>query len=291
MRAYRNINTTDTFLSVSEQADLIATVQNVPLTLTTTDDGSEVSTYGRTPASDAALSRLLQAFSPLIGKVARTARRIEDDDAEGILTEAFIRAVRSHDLAAPAAFSRDIATMLRYALALEERTGSTVKVADNVSARYRRLVAAHDGDVAAAYAECRDTANGFAAHTFLLTHAALNSVSLDEMLSGPEPRTDAALVASAESFDEQLAQADLVRWLFAQVEEKPAQVLRLRYGFTDPVSVNLRLRAGFLGDPDRAVMSDAEVARCMSSTTPTTNRIRARALDTMREALSSLVDA
>lgn len=304
MRDYTNTDLTEIFLSDEEQRDLIAAAQDVPCVVTTDNNGREVVKYGRTKASEKALTALVEAFKDkAIRNVARTAKILDFEEAQAVLFERFVLAVREYDLDSDVPFSRDIRTLLRFELSDRERTSNIVTVKENVSARYFRLIHKHEGSVEAAYEECRTTANGFDPATFLAVHWAL--ARLDSMDRGfdtsdqnPEgaPATgrlkvDSPIGAIADSlgnFDEDLAQADLVRWLFTKVADKEEAILRLRYGFSDLATENIRSAAGFRNDKDDLVMSDREVAQALNSSTPTVNRLRRAALATMRDALDSL---
>lgn len=292
MSIYTNADTTVNFLSDEEQRTLIAAAQDVPVTIETGDDGAEVVRFGRTREADAALTRLVQAFSPLIKSVARTSKVLDYDEAEATCYERFLQAVREFDPAVIRSFSAAVRAMLRMEISDKDRTSDLIQVKENVAARYFRLIHKHDGDVAAAYEECRLTANGFDPASFLAIHRAIGIESIDRAADSRDfrdfSRQETSLTDQTVNFDEALAQADLVRWAFTKVTEREATVLRLRYGFDDLATENIRSAAGFLNDKSDMVMSDREVAQCLRSSTATVNRIRREALAVMRAAMDDL---
>ncbi|MDT8915798.1 hypothetical protein [Amycolatopsis sp. PS_44_ISF1] len=297
MRDYTNILATESFLSHEEQCALIAAAQDVPCTVTTNPEtGEETVTFGKTAASETALTQLVVSFTPLIRSMARTAPTLGYDEAEAICLERFMKAIREYDLNSELPFSRDIRTMLRFELSDKTRTRGVVAIKENVAARYLRLVQKHAGDVRAAYEECRTTPNGFDPSTFLAVHRAYGMlISLDIApgdsdagAAGDWNEHERILIDHMAAFEEDLANRDLVRWAFTKVAEREAQILRLRYGFDDLTTENLRSRAGFRTDVDDLVMSDREVAQCMGLALSSCNRYKREALATMRSALESL---
>ncbi|WP_394620984.1 hypothetical protein JNUCC0626_18375 [Lentzea sp. JNUCC 0626] len=284
---------TESFLSFEEQCELIAAAQNVPCSVDTDTEGSEVVRFGRTPEADAAITRLVQAFTPLIRSLARTSARLDYDEAEAVCLERFLQAVREHDLDSPIPFSRDIRTMLRYELSDKGRTSDLVQIKENVAARYFRLLRDCDFDATAAYEICRTTPNGLDPQTFLAVHRAYGHVvSLDLALTGDEDaedRHEAFLIDQmAGDYTEDIAQRDLVGWLFTKVNDQEEQILRLRYGFGDAVTESIRSEAGFLPTSSDPVMTDGQVAQCVRLPLSTCNRQRRNALATMRAALDAL---
>lgn len=287
------------FLSVDAQLRLIAAAQDVPTEVIAEADGTERVVYGKTPASEAAMEQLTTAFLPLLRKIARSSKVLDEDDAFGLVLVEFVQVVRRHDLTLGIGLAPVLSTVLRYAISDADRTSDLIVVRENVAARYFRLLHKHEGNVEAAYAECRDTANGFDPATFLAVHRAIGAPdSLDAAgVNGWEggvaggalltEGTEAALADRTPGPEETAVQADLVRWLFTLVEDRAESVLRLRYGFTDLATENLRLAAGFRTGED---LSDAQVAVATHLTRPTVQREKAKALATMRAALQGLVD-
>lgn len=297
MRTYTNVLATESFLSDEEQRALIAAAQDVPCTVTADPEtGEETVTFGKTAASEVALTQLVRSFTPLIRSMARTAPALGYDEAEAICLERFMRAIREYDLNSELPFSRDIRTMLRFELSDKNRTRGVVAIKENVAARYLRLVQKHEGDVRAAYEECRTTPNGFDPSTFLAVHRAYGMLlSLDVEVDGDDSQAsgdwnshERFLIDRMAEFEEDVANKDLVRWAFTKVSEREEQILRLRYGFDDLATENFRSRAGFRSDADDLVMSDREVAQCMGLALSSCNRYRREALATMRAALESL---
>jgi RNA polymerase sigma factor (sigma-70 family) len=295
------------FLSTDEQRTLIAAAQDVPCSVVTDIDeatGREAErwVYGRTPAADAAMTTLLERFSPAISAVVRAVLSsksglMDEDDAAAICQERFIRAVREHDLSTPGSFSASISPLMRYELLSRIRVdGTLLSVNETVVARYFRLMHKHNNDVRAAYAEClgSETSTDVNAATFLSIHRALSIMETLDWSAGDDEcdfsSREAAFIDAAERFDEQIANRDLVRWLFAQVSDREAQILRLRFGFSDLATENLRSAAGFRNDHSDMVLSDREVAQILGSTRPTVQRAQARAISTMRAAMDRLVE-
>lgn len=276
-------------LSVEDQRELIAAAQDVPVEVVEVD-GEERVLYGKTPASELALERLTTSFVAAIRKAAATARVMDKDDAFALCLAEFVAAVRRYDLTSTVPFSATIGTILLRAVSDASRTSDLITVRENVAARYWRLMHKHDFDVQAAYAECRDTANGFDPMTFLSVHRAMATVETIEPLTPGDGETASAayLVADHRPDPEALAvEADLVTWLFSLVGNREETVLRLRYGFrdeaTEKVLVNFGLHLG-------TVLSDVQVAEVTGIARSTVSRLGAGSLAAMRGALQRLVD-
>jgi len=293
------MNTADAVdLTPAEIDDLIAVIQSTK-TVSIDAEGEEVVVYESTLASEAAFDRLLTSFKRLIDKVTRASKVLKPDDAEGLVLMEFVAAVRKYKIGEDLPFLASIGTILMRRMSDANRTNDLVRVPENVGARYWALVHKHGGSVEAAYEECRTTSNNFDPSTFLAVHRAMGhveSLDLDDDAEDGEGNpiygyTDAAHLSHAvPGPEESLVQADLVRWLFTTVDHRKEQILRLRYGFDDIDSQNLRLAAGFRDDAESLVMSDKDVATCLHSSTQTVNRQRNAALVTMREAMQTLVD-
>lgn len=313
------------FLDNDELTRLITAAQDVPTVQITEDDGIEKTTYWNTPEAAAALEELTRAFLPLIHRIANTAGQygngIPEDDALQICLEEFISVVRRYQPGSALPFQAGLATVLARKLSDTQRVSDLVVVKENVSARYWQLMHKHgletrprDDVFRDAYAECKDTANGFDPDTFLRAHQAISGASSFDgtslrdssrgygtsggSASGKtsyiDTRVDRMLMeagAITDGPEDATVQSDVVRYLFTLVSEREQQVLRLRYGFSDPATQNARLRAGFRADRDELVMSDREVAQVLGSTTPTVNRLRHQALATMRAALEEAENA
>lgn len=275
-------------LSVIEQCELIAAAQAVPLTIVI-HDGVEQLVYGRTPASDAALERLTTAFLPALHKAARAAKVLDPEDAFGVALAEFVAAVRRHDPASGVPFSATISTVLFRAVADADRTSDLITVRENVAARYWRLMHKHDHNLEAAYAECRDTRNGFDPATFLAVHRAIGTTeSLDLMdLDGTDCAAARAIASPVPGPEEQIVQIQLVAWLLALVSDRQEAIVRLRYGFADHTTENLRLVAGYRAGED---LSDVQVAHALITPRPTVQREKSKALSTMRAALQDLIN-
>jgi len=298
-----------TRLTLADQRRLIADAQDVELVVDVDADGAEVTRYGTTPAAEAALDRLTTSFLPLMVKVARTARALDYDDALGVVAEEFISAVRRYDLEDDVPFHATITSALRYALSDASRASDVVVVKGDVHARYWRLMHKHDGDVGAAYDECRTTSNNFAPATFLAVHHALSALSMDwnpnvdgqntshgstvtHSVHGGTPsdlghmHLHNMVGAEPDPYDPFLT-ADFVRALFSEVTERQESILRALYGFEDAATTSLTLAAGFRpGD----VLSDLEAGAVLGITRPTVQRERVRALGVMRAAAQSWAD-
>ena len=282
-------------LTGDEIRDFIQIIQNTA-TVSINADGEAVTTYESTPQSEAAFETLLASFKRLIDKAVRASRVLSPDDAEGVILMEFVSAIRRHDLTGPTPFLMTIGTILMRRMSDANNTNDIIRVPESASARYWALVHKHGGSVEAAYHECRTTANNYDPATFLAVDRVVRGVTSvditdDDGDSGAATaRMEAALVDRAPGPEESLVQADLVRWLFTKVDHRKEQILRLRYGFDDINTQNLRLAAGFRDDAYSLVMSDREVAQTLGSSTQTVNRQRNAALTTMREAMQTLVD-
>ena len=152
----------------------------------------------------------------------------------------------------------------------------------------------HEWNLEAAYAECRDTPNGFDPDTFLKVHNSLGVDSLDVSAADGETNPTsgiadqsqhrAALTDPDPSPEAITVQAETIRYLFDLVPGEQEAILRLAYGFTDLATENARMAKGFRADG--SPMSDREVAHVMGMTTPTVGRRRNDALKTMQAALT-----
>jgi len=258
--------------------DLIDVVQSV--TVSTEGDRT---VYGRTPEADAAMERLVMAFLPMLHRAARRGyANMGEEDAFATAYEAFVLAVRRHDTAGSVHFTQTASTIVSRAVADAARTSDIVTVTEDVSLRYWRLMHKHGGDVEAAYAECRETHNGFTPYTFLAAHRAIAATESFE-----SALFDAAQAQMTAGPEESVVEADLVRWLFTLVDEDAESLLRLRYGFTDSHSELLRASHGYrVGE----LLDDGQAAHCLGLTRPTAQRKRTKALDAMRAGMQLLAD-
>jgi RNA polymerase sigma factor (sigma-70 family) len=305
MRDYQNTDSTEIFLSDADQRRLIATAQDVPCSVEVDEDGTERTVFGYDPAAEAAMAELIGRFSGMIRNVARMSKVLDYDDAESACYERFIRAVREYDLDSEVPFSRDIRTVLRRHMIDENWSADIVRVKIDVATRYSRIMKKHDGDVLAAYEECKTTPNGFDPATFLAAHYAISTKtkSFDEPRRTDEGEVEegivrdetvdhgSALASREEPFDAVVARRELVAWLFTKVSDYERTLLKLRYGFDDLATENIRSAAGFRTDRDDLVMSDREVAQALGKTTPTIQRHRSAAERTMRTALDEAAAA
>lgn len=266
------------FLSTSDQLDLILAAQDVPLDITTDDDGAEVLVYGKTPESEVALDTLTRAFMPTIRKSAGLSKMLDaDTDALGVVLVEFIEAVRRYDTTSSVPFSATISTILQRRVSDTDRTSDLITVKENVAARYWRLMHKHGMDVASAYAECATTSNGFDPQTFLAVHRAIGVESIDVTFGADDrsytvshggaantSKVEGFLGATGSSdFADQLADRDLVRWLLdpaspdtENITPRQSSICRAAYGFSDLATENLmvehNLRPGDI-QPDLAL--------------------------------------
>lgn len=275
-------------LSLETMWELIADVQDVPLTITTDSDGNEHVTYGKTPASEAGMERLTTAFIASIRKACRASKVLDTEDAFSVALTEFVAAVRRYDLGSDVPFSATIGTILRNKLSDADRTSDIIVIKENVAARYWRLMHKHDHDLQAAYEECRDTANGFDPSTFLAVHRALNVAAWEALVD----KDGGAVIDTATAVRElgpeaAVVEADLVEWLFTRVDDRQETVLKLRYGFVAPATESLLVDSGFhLGE----VLTDIAVAEVSGIGRATVQREKAKGLSLMREALNELIE-
>lgn len=281
-------------LTDAEQQDLIRAAQDVPVIVTTDEDGAEQVSYGATPASEAALERLTLAFLPMLVRASRVSQRLTDEDALGTVMLEFLEAVRRYDLASDLPFHRTIRVILWRRIHDSDRTSDIVVVKEKVAADYWRLLRRHNDDVNAAYAECRDTSNGLDPMTFLAVHRVMTSMeTLDALdsggdLGGVERAVAWELADPSPTAETLVIEADYMRWLFNLVTLRQETILRLVYGFCDPATENLRQEAGYrIGE----LLSDRQAGHALGGLPQqTVNRDRLKALKTMREAIQALVD-
>ena len=279
------------FLTEAQADHYIRVAQSAPYNLDT-------ETYGTTPEADDALEKLTRAFLPLIHSVARTSKILEFEDALMTCLEEFVSVVRRYEVGSALPLKAGLRTILLRKLGDTGRTSGLIVVKENAAARYRQLMDRHDWDLEAAYAECRDTNNGFTPDTFMAVHNALGVDTLDVSKGTAFGRNDysymdggtnndaaaeSALADPTPSPEDLTVQAETIRYLFAQVDPKAETILRLSYGFSDLATDNLRLAAGFRADG--SPMSDRDVATVLGMRTPTVNRHRNIALATMRASL------
>lgn len=280
------------FLSVTEQPALIAAAQDVPVEVVLVD-GEEVTRYGKTPASERAMERLIAAFMPVIEKEARRAKVNDEDDALGVLLAEFVSTVHLHDATSPIPFSSTIGTILRRKMSDTDRVSDVVVVKESVAAVYWRLMHKHDFDFAAAYAEVKATANNLAPATFLSVHNIIGGIdSLDPIRVAEDSENGArhALANAVGSHEERIVTAAEVDYLFSKVTDEEATIVRLAYGFRDFATEKIRVEAGFKGGE---ILTDVEIS---GTSVPlgraTINRRRLSALSKMREAMEeSLLEA
>ncbi|MFC0623803.1 hypothetical protein [Kribbella deserti] len=272
-------------LSVSEQYALITDIQNVPTTVTIQDDGSEYVTYGVTPASEAAGAQLLAAFMPAIRAAARrTKLKGNEEEAEAVALEAFVRAVREYDLTSDTPFHHIVGNVMRNAVSRSDRDESTSLTIPEVQvARYHRLMHANGGDVRRAYEAAsagRDSAGGglLSKDAFLTIHLALNSSS---SLDAPSAAVHEAELEAPEATADTIVRREYVGWLLGQATRRQEQICRLAYGFTDHNTQRLRVLRGYRQDD---VLEDMQVADCLDMSRSTVQRDRMKALATMRGA-------
>lgn len=273
---------------------LITTAQHVPTTQVTDEDGEERTVYGTTPEADDALAQLTTAFLPLLHKVARTSKVLDEDDALAVCLEEFISCIRRYEVGSALQFKQALRTILLRKIGDVGRTSGLIVVKENVAARYRQLMDRHDWDLEAAYQECKTSNNGFDPDTFLKVHNSIGVDSLDASQGGTRFTGSEDSSRSTSKHEEYLAdpepnpeditvQTETVRWLFTLVDDEAEKILRLAYGFDDLATENSRLAKGYRADG--SPMSDREVAHVLGKSTPTVNRRRNAALGVMREAL------
>lgn len=271
-------------LTAAEVTSLIATAQDIPVSVSTDADGHEVTRYSPTADADAALTRLVTAFLPAMH---RAARRGEDnlgtEDAFAVAYEAFVLAVRRHDPEGPAHFIQTISTVLFRAVADASRMGDLVSVKEDVSLRYWRLMGKHDHNVNAAYAECVATNNGFNPSTFLAVHAAVGATADIDMT--PD-------LVDEDDFVNTIATREYALWLLSQTADVQESILRLRYGFDDSATSNLL--AAWNADESRVLLSvgdvldDLQVADVLGMARSTVNRQARQALSSMRDLANEI---
>lgn len=273
-------------LSVTEQFALITDIQNVPTTVTVQEDGSEYVVYSVTPASDLAGAKLMAAFWPAITAAARrTKLRGNQEEAEAVALEAFVRAVREFDLTADTPFHHIVPNVMRNAVSRADREESTpLTIPETQVARYHRVMHAHGLSVAAAHDAIKADPAAWllSPEAFLTIHLALHETSPIDA-----PRTwggdDAAEVVGTEtaSHEEAIVARDYARWLLAQTTDRQESICRLAYGFTDGYTESLRVSHGYReGD----VLDDLQTADCLEMARSTVARDRLKALATMRTA-------
>lgn len=300
-----SLNSHEAYLTDSEVDAFCLIAQDVPITYrtetVTDDDGTErqveITVYGTTPEADDALAALTKAFLPLIHKVARTSRVLKEDDALMVCLEEFISVIRRYEVGSALPLKAGLRTILLRKMGDTGRTDGLIVVRENVAARYRQLMDKHEWNLEAAYAECRDTPNGFDPDTFLKVHNSLGVDSLDVSAaddpnnSGPstsgisDQSQHRSYLADPDPSPEAITvQAETIRYLFDLVPDEQEAILRLSYGFTDLATENARMAKGYRADG--SPMSDREVAHVLGMTTPTVGRRRNAALSTMRDALT-----
>lgn len=268
-------------LSVNEQFALITDIQNVPTTVQVLADGTEYVTYGVTAASEAAGEKLLSAFWPAIRAAARrTKLRGNEDEAEAVALEAFVRCVREFDLTADTPFHHIVPNVMRNAVSRTDREESTaLTIPETQVARYHRALHAHGLDVTATLAAVKlDPAKWLLSpEAFLTIHLALTA---SEPLDAPSAEAHDEL-AAPEPMEDAIVTREYARWLLAQTTDRQESVCRLAYGFADLHTERLRVSHGYReGD----VLDDLQVADCLDVPRSTVNRERNKALATMRAA-------
>ncbi|MGW5402673.1 hypothetical protein [Streptomyces sp. NPDC003952] len=277
-------------LSVNEQYALITDIQNVPTTVQTLADGTEYVTYGVTPASEAAGERLMAAFAPAIRAAARrTKLKGNEEEAESVALEAFVRCVREYDLTADTPFHHIVPNVMRQAVALADREQYTVTIPETQVARYHRVMHASGNDASVALAAVTLDQQRWllSREAFMAVHYAVSgSTSLDSATGEDYAHTTAGVAVfesalDVESPEDEVVTREYVRWLFAQVSDRQEGVCRLAYGFRDHNTENLRVMHGYR---EGEVLDDLQVADCLDMARSTVNRERLKALAAMRTA-------
>lgn len=300
------------FLTEEELHAAVAAAKDTATEIFTNPDGSETVRHLATPRSEQAMYELCVAFKPLIESVSRKSKYVAAapqherawryEEAQSICTETFIRAVREHDSDSEKPFSVMIRVILARALSDAYLTSvDLVSVKHDVAARYWALMDKYDQDAQAAYAECQSTANGFMPATFLAIHLALSGVlSIDVPIqdehsddySSFEGSIESLLGDPAVSFEEDHANADLARWFLTKVNDRDAQMIRLRFGFNDDATETLRRDANLPSATDEPVLTNGQVGEAIGAGTSTVRRrIEDVALPAMRAAADEAVNA
>jgi hypothetical protein len=283
-------------LSVEEQYRLLTDVQNVPTTITVQDDGSEYVVYGVTPASESAGGQLLAAFMPAIRAAARrTKLKGNEEEAEAVALEEFVRAVREYDLTSSTPFHHTIATRLTRAVMLADREeASAVTIPAVQIARYHRALHAHDLDPTAAMRACAEDPKRWllSGDAFRAVHTAMSRPAFhgggpfrDERVN--EAHDAYAAGEPAVSTEDEVLDREHARWLLSQTTDRQERISRLAYGFTDLPTQSLRVAKGYR---ESEPLDDGQVADCLGTSRPTVGRERNAALATMRAAHESALN-
>lgn len=319
------VNADLTRLTSAEVDAYIADIQSAPFRLETVtetdwtvdpDTGEDVSVevnkekvvYEAHPAADRAMEELIRHFMRLLHKMAATVnpssqgRGLTYEDAFGYLTEAFINFARNEYVPGQANgnFIQLIPSVLSKALGQRERDVHLIRIPSNTAGRFTKLLRANDYDTEAAYQEAKSAK--IAPTTFL---AIINAMSLsDNPLDGGhrESYFDNELHGWDETLfnagytapdpAEEILQSALVSYAFAVVGEQMEAALRLKFGFNDDHTGNLRRDAGF--DQFHAdVMKTEDVAHVLRAagilgmSRSNLDKHIAKALQTAREAIEA----
>ena len=275
-----SITAFDGYLTDQEADRLVRIAQSVPYDVDT-------DTYRTTPEADDAMAQLIQGFLPLIHKVARTSRVLEEDEALQTCLEEFLTVVRDYEVGSALPFKAGVRVRLMRVIGDTGRTSGLIAVKKDAVYRYRLIMDKHGWNLDAAYADCVNYE--FTKDTFLAVHRALGIDSLDVALTDDEGNAntsmhEAHLIDPEPSPEAQTVQTETVRYLLGLVPHDQESIVRLAYGFSDLPTENARLAAGLRADG--SPLTDREVAIVLGMTTPTVNRRRNTALQTMREALA-----
>lgn len=289
-------------ITATEEADLVALVRTTETAqVADPETGLPVTRYFPTREQDDALQTLIAAYISDIRKAARTAKKIDRDDAEMVALEKFINLARAEGRTNER-LAGFVSRAMVNAVMDADAENSAVRIPPDTLRRYFNLVK-ECGSVDAAYEKCKNEANNFDPITLLAVNRAINAESVEalqaasgdqdgspanEIPSGLLVHGQGSLDSATSSHEEAIVQADLVRWLLAQVTEVQADICRLAYGFIDTRTENLRLQHGYQWD---ALLSDAQIAPVVAHSRAKVQRERTNALRTMREAMNTVLDA
>jgi hypothetical protein len=321
----------DRTLSLAEIEELITAAQAAPTTTRTevvtdldtfADREVEVVVWLPDTAADEALRKLTNAFLPLIHAMARRVnasartRGMTEEEAVGYLLIEFVDFARNrYEVGQIPNFIQVIGRVLELSLHSRERETGLIQIPRNAGYRFNQLMRKHDGDVNAAYADAK--AGQFRPETFMAVLNAIavtdNSLDTPQVAPGGGASVNLVKAGSAAAFGgksvdvdcelyragytaedpaDVIAHAALVAFAFSVIEPEIQQALRLKYGFDDLATHNLRVGAGF-DRYDADVMRSEDVALCLrmggvlNVSRPTLDRRITAALRTMREAIEA----
>lgn len=261
--------------------DLLAAIFDRSVEAPIADPAEERAFIAAAQHGDAdARERLILAYAPAVraavaqwsGTSRETPTGIDVDDLRQLALLGVLEAIQEFDTAEGDRLAGTVSRVIHRQISAQGSSASQFSIPDRTLTRFFGILRAAGGDVTEAVRIAPEHEMSVA--TFMSVLSALRDrVDLDSTPSLDDEARSGWDTVEASSFWDGNMVPDvedriLVEVALASVDTLERDVVRLYYGFTE-------------GDP----VPDAEIAHRLGKTRPTVQRIRARALDTMRQRL------